>query len=533
MSRLFSTANGRRPLAPAFITRIDKWLLLNYPSIWATRIHLFLWYALIGYVVIIGTFFILPDDPRESSNVEMRTAITVLLAAMGIILWMIFLLRFNTFKRFGKQGLFTMGVQLLIFFFIFAIATFTTLIPPFIEKFNADEAFPNDQLIDAVNQLNYGINVLEKQSNPIALTNDTVLFRATEEEASYYNAHLNTYTVITNYDTVKTSGKVDTTYTQIYPWYYSRNIRWEDISRKSMLINARDSVSLLGDTGIVIHKINDLPGVYTLDIENELNERQHTAFEIWKLVYTKNPISLTKATASTDRVIKYLTGMDLNTLRIREVDNDFDYYNVTHTLNQEHFATVGKFKLGYIAKCINNIEHRKTRFLRHHFLRDNLFAVFYLSLILSILLTIFRYTPLITFAVSVLSGIVLSIVLGVALSLSNMSEYLAFLIVSLLIGIMCIASISVINSRKRSLALGVVLRLSLVSIGFLPIIITALHYSYVNQFYPKYMEVYSFYYEKEYFYYLLAQSGGLILLLLSLIFYHGRLYKIWYAQPEE
>jgi hypothetical protein len=532
MSRLFSTTNGRRPLAPAFINRIDKWLLLNYPTIWATRIHLFLWYALIGYVIIIGTFYILPDDPRESSNVEMRTAITALLAAMGIILWMIFLLRFNTFKRFGKQGVFTMGVQLLIFFVIFAVAAFTLLIPPVIEKIKADNAFPNNQLIDAVNQLNYGVNVLEKDTNPIALINDTVLFRATEDDASYYNTHLNTYTVITNYDTVKTSGKVDTTYTQIYPWYYSRDIRWEDISRKSILISTHDSVSMLGDTGIVIHKIENFPGIYTLNIVTELNEKQHSPFEIWKLVYTKKTVSLSKAYTSTDSVIKYLTGMDLNTLKIHRTDFEFDY-NSGYGINADHSTTVAKFKLGYIAKCVKNIEQRKCRFSRYNFLRDNLIAVFYLSLVSSILLTIFRYTPLITFAVSVLSGIVLSIVVGVALSLSNMSEYLAFLNVSLLIGTLCIASISVINSRKRSLALGVILRLSLVSISFLPMIITALHYSYLNHYYPRHMEIYYFYYEKEFFYYLLAQIGGLILLFLSLFFYYGRLYRIWYAQPEE
>jgi hypothetical protein len=532
MSRLFSTANGRRPLAPAFISRIDKWLLLNYPTIWATRIHLFLWYALIGYVIIIGTFYILPDDPRDSSNIEVRTVITALLAAMGIILWLIFLLRFNTFKRFGKQGVFTMSLQLLIFFVTFAIAAFTIFIPSTIEKIKADSTFPNNQLIDAVNQLNYGINLLEKDTNPIALINDTVLFRATEDDASYYNEHLNTYTVITNYDTVKTSGKVDTTYTQIYPWYYSRNIRWEDISRKSILISMHDSVSMLGDTGIVIHRIENFPGIYTLDIVNGLNERIHSPFEIWKLVYAKKAVSLSKAYASTDSVIKYLTGMDLNTLRIHRTDIEF-HYNSSYAINVDHFITVAKFKLGYIAKCVENIEQRKCRFSRYNFLRDNLIAVFYLSLVLSILLTIFRYTPLITFAVSALSGIVLSIVVGVTFALCNISEYLAFLTVILLIGTLCIASISVINSRKRSLALGVILRLSLISISFLPIIITALHYSYVNHYYPRHMEVYSFYYEKEFYYYSLTQIGGLILLFLSLIFYHGRLFKIWYAQPEE
>lgn len=533
MSRLFSTSNGRRPMVPAPVRQLDNWLLLNYPTIWATRIHLYCWYALLFYGVTSTVFFFLPNDPRSNSTYEIHQSIIGVLAALAIVTWLVYLLRFNTFKRFGKQPTFSMGLQLLTFFFMFAIAAFTILIPPYIEKITADTEFPDDRLTETINQLNYSITILEKENNPIEFIPDTVLFTQTADEAAHLNGTKNTYTIIYHYDTLKSTEEIDTTYTNIFPWYYMRNIRWEAINVKPILINTSDSITFLGDTGLVIFVLQNSIPITHSRYNNQENKQWLNPFQIYQLAYQQKPISAILANAIAEKEVRYLTGYAMNELQFLPYPSDNWGYQTSYQQDIIDRDMLETYKIGYLQNCISNIEERKYRFSNNGFFRDTLAGILSIAFALSVLLTVFRHSSLITFIASSLSGVLLSLLIGLIIALLRLAEYEAFSVVLACFGLLFLGTFTLAQLKKRSILAGVVLQLSLYVTFFIPLLIVGIHYSYINHLYPSYIDAYSFYYEQENLHYVLACLGGFVLFIGMLFLFYARLFRNWFALPEE
>ena len=93
----------KRPLTPRFLDRLDRHLLLNKPEIWSTRTHLVLYYSFLFVALLTGLALIAPDDPRKDSSWESWTVPVALLSFIAFVVWIIYLLRFNVFKRFGAR----------------------------------------------------------------------------------------------------------------------------------------------------------------------------------------------------------------------------------------------------------------------------------------------------------------------------------------------------------------------------------------------------------------------------------------------
>ena len=87
---------------PSFLKKFDRKLLLTNPTAWAARAHFVSWFSFLGIGLLSLIFFIIPNDPRHDSTVYLPTFFLVILSIVGIVFYLIYLLRFNVFKRFGN-----------------------------------------------------------------------------------------------------------------------------------------------------------------------------------------------------------------------------------------------------------------------------------------------------------------------------------------------------------------------------------------------------------------------------------------------
>lgn len=102
---------------PSFLKQFDAWLLLRYPRIWASRIHIFAFFSLIVCNLLLLAFAYLnkvsieklPDD----KTLEMTLMLFALLSVLGVIYW------FSQFK--AKLKTFTYIESLLSLLLCFAV----------------------------------------------------------------------------------------------------------------------------------------------------------------------------------------------------------------------------------------------------------------------------------------------------------------------------------------------------------------------------------------------------------------------------
>ena len=85
--------NIKKPLMPGFLKRAEQKLLLNKPGIWSTRVHLVVYYSVLFLLVLAALCFLEPNDPRDYSTTEVWTGFVTIISGIGIIVWMIYLLR--------------------------------------------------------------------------------------------------------------------------------------------------------------------------------------------------------------------------------------------------------------------------------------------------------------------------------------------------------------------------------------------------------------------------------------------------------
>ena len=84
---------------PGFLKRADQKLLLNKPGIWSTRTHLVVYYGILFLFVLTVICFLEPNDPRDYSTAGAWIGFVSIISGIGFIIWMIYLLRFNVFKK--------------------------------------------------------------------------------------------------------------------------------------------------------------------------------------------------------------------------------------------------------------------------------------------------------------------------------------------------------------------------------------------------------------------------------------------------
>jgi len=165
---------------------------------------------------------------------------------------------------------------------------------------------------------------------------------------------------------------------------------------------------------------------------------------------------------------------------------------------------------------------------------------YYISLSISLLLFVFRYSTARTFFLSLLVGTLLFIltVLFFA-STGGSSGTTPFVVLLVYYLLFAVCAIPVMSAKIRSAVQGIALNLFVLFTPFIPLIITGLIYTSIRENYynsaindPDRI-IYKELTKNEELHFYLSQIGGFILLLLAIQFLFGKLYRRWFAAAEQ
>ena len=493
-------------LLPAFLRKFDRNLMLNNPTAWAARAHFVSWFSMLGVILLTFIFFIVPNDPRHDSTVYLPIFFLVILAIVGIVFYLIYLLRFNVFKRFGNYTRTYMLSSFIYIFLSLGWLVFLPFIPSLIESYRADRAYTTDELIKDSDRMNFLISELIYDSLSTELTRDTLLV---SDSTVLKYCETNQFNVENYYE----SGT--------------------NICTQSFLIRelqVHDSIiSLGGGTYVLL----DAPDYEFL---NANKPRQHSSFNNYKSNSRLEFYNLVHRSFNTDSLASWKS--EFNTLKNKYASTEYygftgEYYNesLQYTYTPSGDSYVDILKIANIEEGIRNISFRK------YFWYGESIEIFsriwfYSVLGLSLLIFIFRHSTTKVFFLSLLVSVLLMMVSGLFAAFLSLDELGMLNMILFYIGIFFVLSLSVFKAMKKSRLNGIALNLFTTSIGFVPILIVFLYHAILKNRYDSTI-YYNYDYQNLTWHLQIAEVFGIILLLVMIptFLYSG--YRKWYALPDE
>lgn len=489
---------SKRPLAPAFLNQLDHYLLLNQPVIWTTRAHLVVYYSILFAATLTLLCWLVPDNPIASSNSFSWTTLTAVLSFIGLIIWIIYLLRFNVFKRFGESGRLDAVKNFLLFFFSVGCIIAPAYIPTAIESVRANMAFGNEEVVNDINSIHIKINQLEYDSLDHTWSKETVIVRDTLELQLLY----------------RQNDDPD-----------NNKIRYIDTANLRRKLAETDSVFQENDSLYYFYtcpKYTFLRGPmadnYTTAKQIESREIYHNFIQHFKPVDKE----------ATKKELHEI----LNKYRYQESFSRYyqedDYDNPT----QSYYNVIDKrYDLYPVYSGLVNLVDKKYRWYSNNDFRVRVW--FYLSFVITLLLFIFRHSTTKSFFLTLLTCIVLAILSALALAFLHSDErsvYILFIVYYLLfIGIVVAGISRGTRNTINAIALNIVTFFTFT----IPLICTLLYYVGQERLYRSQPTYPPGYYETKDLHFLLAEITGVLLTVILLQPVFKWLYRNWFAKPVE
>lgn len=499
----------KRSFVPAFLNNFDKKLLLNKPNTWSTRVHFVCYFSLLFMLVVGILSFIAFSDARQNSNSFVWTSLTALLCFIGLIIWLIYLLRFNVFKRYGKQSR-TAGIKTFLLFFVsISFIVLPAFVPTLVESFKANKSYSSNELARDINTMNKNIIQLKYDILPQIFSEDTVVRIEKREDARLENR-----APAVDYDV--TVHVVDSVVGTPKSFDAKTYLIAADFNKK---LSAADSVKRLSDSVFIEYNIPVYAFVFNEDIRLHATEKILSNFELYN-AYVKRKMEFNK-----EEVNK-----ELNIL-IAKYDiykNRNDYYMDENRNNYYENIISNQYHLSYVSNGLYNISEKKYRWDLSNF--GIYFRVFfYCVFVLTLLLFIFRHSTIRTFFLTLLTGVVVFILSAIVVAFGRWEEYMIFGLILLYYSVFAILTFQIFTAKKRRLNQGIGLNMVTAFTAFLPLIILAMLDRY-DSFQQRY-ELISVY--KDFSgYYKYAEIGGILLFMLLLQPVIKKAYRKWYALPE-
>ena len=485
----------QRPLAPSLINRLDSYLLLHKPEIWSARTHLVLFYGILFIALLTGIAFIAPDDPRTESPSSYWIGFVSLISLVSLVGWIIYLLRFNVFKRYGLTSPFNRLLTFLLYFI--SIGTFVSFcyVELAVESIRANAAYTSDEIVKDMNTVNTGITRLEYDSLDHVWSRDTVMVT----DRSLNNEYL-VYEV--------SPGRVERI----------SGISWEEfrirVAQKDSLLRINDSVYIFLACPIYIW-------VYDHRAQtNAKTERLLESVDIYRqvIVNFRRPDDRQRLRNELQAIQKKYQWQE---------PSEFDYYYTDPEDVRNRIRD--RYGITYIDESTRNILERK-----HHWSPENLEVLvrvfLYTTLILTLLLFAFRHTTPKTFFLSILASIILTVLTSLFVAFAGYNEGSVFNCILVYFIVALILSVASFAMKKRSAASGIATNLFLWMLPFIPLCLVARHYELVDR------SAENFDYEKYYvsmqqdlFF---AEIAGIVLVLIMAGTFFHFVYRRWYAAPE-
>lgn len=490
--------DSSRPLVPSFIKKIDRKLLLNSPSVWSTRTHLVLYFSVLFAAIVSLFCLLIYRDARVGSGTEILIGFLTLISFIGFIFWLIYLLRFNVFKRYGNW-ITGDGIRTFALFFVNILALVAIpFIPLYIESAMANKQYTAEELVNDINELNINANRLEYDLLP-----------------TYWK--MDTLRIVTRSYTIDRVSK-DTIWESVGPSdnVYNGNTKYATEKDKDIDLANADSIIKKNDSLYYLYTAPDYTPVscYTLNNFSSVKIKNNLA------IYNEAIKNYTKPDreALTKR-------MKLLEQKYHTSEFDYQYYGDIET---EHTQIISKkYKLRDINNTIDTIANKKYQW--KDALPISLHLMFYFTLVLSLLVFIFRHSTVKTFFLSLLATVILSILTSLFIVMTSGNVDTLFILFILYFIIFAILGFSTISAKTRSIIQGIGLNLFLFGLPFMPLVITAYYFEIKDREnrYGNYI------YTDRTPYYIAAEIIGFALLLILIEPLFKRLYKAWYATPEE
>lgn len=500
--------------ASSFIKRMDHYLLKNFPVTWSSRIHTAGIYAIGFSLVIVAICFIVPNDPRNDTTIYYWIVLNIVLSLLGFIFWMIYLLRFNVFKRFGRWSSWDTLKSFIFYFIITLIIISWPFIPPVIESVRANMKYTSEELATDINNMNIKICQLEQDSISRRFNRDTFevspFVRGYEKRINQLNEPQN--------------GVID--YSQTDNYYFI------DTAALKQKLKEADSVQQLSSSIYVTYDCPDYTFLNNYSVDNRSKIKLLSDMDLYhQVLQNRQSIDVPKVRMELGQLfIKYSNDHNPTTLSA-----DFETYN--RYGEKSYISKISdKYDLYQINNRIDHIADKKYRW-DSELVDISWRLLYYFTLCLSVLVLIYRHTTRRTFFLSLLAAVVLTILTSLFIAMAphsanNKSFDIWMIAYFILFGIL---TGFIFYSRNRNVVSGIGLNLLVFMTPFMPMVITSLYYKSLHDSfqYPYDPIDYANTFKNEEYHFLLSEIGGGILLILLLATLYQMAYKKWFSLPEQ
>lgn len=493
--------NTNRPLLPGFLKKADKYLLLNKPETWSARTHLVAYYGLLFIAFLTAISFIIPDDARSDSSMFAWVGFTIVISIIALIIWLIFLFRFNVFKRFGKTKPIDRLATFGLYFLAIGIFFLFPFVKPAVETMRANNAYSDTELVNDVNAINIKICQLEYDSLYHNWTRDTVIL--SERIRPYMNRNADgTYTA------------PDTTTIPGYSLIKYEILDSLDFQQKKA---EADSVEKVTDSLFVLIKCPEYIFLKSYKLK-DYSKNIYGNYDIYKLVI-KNY----------QRPNKTLVRKELMALIDKYKYHEENTYLYQDQRTKARIQSI--YSISDIGDSVDNIVRRKDYWSARN-MQVMIRMFFYFTLAFTLLVFVFRHSTKKVFFLSLLTGVLLTILTSLILAFSSPIDFVAMVVTAVYILSFFVLSSLAWRNGKQQMVTGISLNLFVLFVAFLPICILSGLYSYAD-FHSGYQEALDYDFNVREMHYLYAEIGGIVLLLLLLPTYIHEAYRKWYALPEQ
>jgi hypothetical protein len=492
-------------LLPEFLKRYDRKLLLSNPSTWATRAHFVSWFSVLASLLLVLIFLIVPNDPRHESTVYLPTFFLVILSIVGIVFYLIYLLRFNVFKRFGNYTRASMLSSFLYIFISVGWLIFLPFIPSLVESYRAEKAYTTVELIEDTDRMNFLISEIIYDSLSTIFVGDTVF--VSDSLVNNYNSQNKFY--VEN--------------------FHENGL---NICTQSFLIRKIQDHDSIISIDKNLYVLLDAPDYQFLSnsksrrYSNTNSQKQLSRLELFNKVHRAHKQDSLNA-----------WNREFNILKNKYASTEYNYvggeyyrasYEYTYTETGQSY--IDKLNIRSIDEGLSNICFRKY-FWYGESIQIFSRIWFYTVLGLSLLIFIFRHSTTKVFFLSLLVAVLLMMASGLLVAFLSLEEIGILNLMLFYIGIFFVMSFSVFKVNKKSRLNGISLNIFSLSIGFVPILIVFLNHAILKQRYDTLY--YSYEFSNFTFHLQIAEVIGIILIVFMIPTFLYSSYRKWYALPDE
>ena len=484
---------------------------------WSSRIHAAGIFAVGFLLILIVISFVVPNDPRENSQVAYWITLLSIVSLLAFIFWMIYLLRFNVFKRYGTWKQSDSLKTYLYYFIIILLIVSWPFVPPIVESVRADSAYSTNEMARDIDDMNIRLCQLERDSIDKRFPSDTF-------EVSKIDRGI----TVVDREAPPPPSPVEAAPTAVGTSYREKYYFIDKNELQLKLANA-DSVKQLSDSVYVIYDCPTYKFIYQYRLDEHGGHLMSSMDLYRKVLQYNEPFDMNKVRSELGALfVKYSRLHNPVTLT-------HPYYDFGHNETFNYEARIrDQYDLRFINNSIDNITEKKYRWDKG-MIDVCLRSAYYVTLILTMLVFIYRHTTRRTFFLSLLSAVVLTILTSLFIAIGN-SENSFFVWVIVYFILFGSISAFIANSRSRNLFSGIGLNLFVFMTPFMPLVVTAYYYQILREryFYSNYYkpDEYGKLFENEEYHLFLSEIGGTLLLILLLATLYHKAYKKWYSLPE-